>query len=185
MMTDSEIEFTPEQQKLIEERTEAKFDKIKDDLKYELDDSTDKVEGQNFVVVSFAGTDCKPACDDIAIKVWGAFDTNEQAMEHCIKIGRLEENRNYNIFVMGMYNWAICPPDLSKIGQVVYHEEKLQNIINEHNKQSIRSKEVFDLRREVTLFKPDRNLDKLDESYVNVGKSDPEKIVFEQQTTQS
>jgi hypothetical protein len=164
----SEVKFTPEQETLLEERTEAKFSKIKEELKYELDDSVDKVEGQNFVVVSFAGTGCKPASENIAVKFWGAFDTNENAMEHCKTIGRLEENRNYNIFVMSMYNWAICPPELSNIGQVVYHEEKLQNIINEHNKQNIKSKEVFDLRREVTMFKPDRELENIDESFVKL-----------------
>lgn len=175
MSLNTEVAFTPEQEALIEERTETKFAKIKDDLKYELDDSVDKVVGQNFVVISFAGTNSKPASENIAIKIWGAFDTDENAMEYCKKIGQLEENRNYNIFVMGMYNWAICPPDVSNIGNVVYHEQKLQEIINEHHKQNIKSKEVFDLRREVTLFKPDRNLDKLCESFVDVS-SDVKKV---------
>ena len=147
----SEFEFTEEQNALVEERTNVAFEKIKPTLKYELDNSIDTVPGQNFVVISFAGEKCIPKSDQLAIKIWGAFETSERAMEYCVQIGKLEENRSYNIFVMSMYNWAMCPPELNEIGQIVYHEEKLQTIIEEHSKQHIRSKEMFDLRRELTL----------------------------------
>ena len=181
-----DIEFTSEQKALIDERTQIRFDKIKDDIQCDLDDSTTKVPGQNFVVVSFAGTNCRPISSDIAVKFWGAFDTNEDAMTYCLQIGKLEENRDYNIFVMSMYNWAMCPPDVSKIKDVKYHEDKLQSILGEHKKENIRSSEIFDLRRKVTTFKPDRDLLNLPDGASKEQNDEDvaEKIVFTSEINQ-
>jgi hypothetical protein len=164
-MSHVDVKFTPEQEALIEERTNKKYNKVKDEQNNETDDSLDKIKGQNFVVVSFAGTNCKPISKDIAVKFWGAFDTYEEAEQHCKFIGRIEENRNYNIFVMSMYNWAVCPPDISKIENRIYHEEKLQSILGGHKKETIKANEIFDLRKEVSLFKPDRDVENLTEEH--------------------
>jgi hypothetical protein len=88
--------------------------------------------------------------------VWGCFDTLEEAKSHCKHIGRLEENEQYNIYVMGMYNWAIIPPDLSQIDDVEHHNEQLQTILTEHRKEHARVREVFDMRQELLLCKKDR-----------------------------
>ena len=129
------------------------------DMSAELSKSIDRVPGQEFAVVSFAGDKCKPKSDVLGMKIWGTFATLECASVHCSFIGGLEENENYNIFVLEMYKWAAIPPDVSKISDVEYHDEQLKDIITTHHEESIRAREMFDTRKEFLMCEKDRKVD--------------------------
>lgn len=142
-------ELPEAEMKIINERAEAEYEERKDHFKDDLLESQDKVPGQNFSVLSFMGEKQRPRADHLGLKVWGNFETEEQAKKHASYIGSLEENKNYNVFVMQMYNWSIVPPNLEQIEDITYHDEKLDNMVKTHNTEVIKARQMFDRRKEI------------------------------------
>jgi hypothetical protein len=115
------------------------------------------VPGQEWVLVSFVGQDCAQKTETLGMKVWGCFDTIQDAKKHADKINKLDENKIFDIFILEMYTWARIPPDPQCIDDQNYHEEQLHTLITEHKRQQLRAKEVFDLRKDKLKNNPDIN----------------------------
>ena len=91
------------------------------------------------------------------MKLWGCFNDIEDAKEHLKMLGKLEENRWFDIYILEMYNWVRIPPDPECIEEQEYHDEKLNEIISGHKKEKMRVKEVFDTRKDKLVNNPDVN----------------------------
>lgn len=137
---------------------EEKFEK-EHDHEVSLEKSTVTVPGQEWVLVSFAGEHLNQKTRDgtLAMKIWGSFNTIQDAKEHLSQIGKLEENKNFDIYILEMYAWAVVPPKMEFIKDQIFHDEKLDSIISEHVKQKYKLSEVFDMRKEKLKGNPDMN----------------------------
>jgi hypothetical protein len=140
------VQLSEKELKEVDERVSKEVEKNKDIFKQDLLESTDKVPGQNYIVLSFAGEKQRPVSEYLGLKVWGAFNTEDEAKEHATFIGKSEENRNYNVFVMQMYNWSVIPPNLEHISDVDYHNDQLDNMVKTHHSEIIKARELFDMR---------------------------------------
>jgi|688.fasta_scaffold01457_21 hypothetical protein len=127
------------------------------DKELELEKSTITVPNQEWVLVSFVGKSCAQKTDIFGMKIHGAFPCQKTAKEHLKRLGKLEENKYYDIYILEMYSWAVVPPDPNCIEDQEYHDDKLNELISEHKKEKYRSKEVFDTRKEKLKQNPDIN----------------------------
>jgi hypothetical protein len=127
------------------------------DAVLELEPSSVTVPGQEWVLVSFVGKSCSQKTDQFGMKIWGAFPDPESARDHLKLIGKLEENKWYDIYILQMYNWAVIPPDPHCVEDQEYHDEKLNELLSEHKKEKYRSKELFDTRKDKLKSNPDIN----------------------------
>lgn len=135
---------------------DEKFEK-EHDKDITLEKSVITVPGQKWALISFVGESCSQKTEKLGMKLWGCFDEIDDAKEHLKKLGRLEENRWFDIYILEMYNWVRIPPDPECIEDQEYHDEKLNEIISEHKKQKYRAKEIFDTRKEKLKNNPDVN----------------------------
>ncbi len=117
------------------------------DKELNLEKSSEKVPGQDWVLVSFVGSTCGQKTEKLGMKIWGCFDCIKAANSHAKKLSKICENKIFDIFILEMYTWARIPPDPSCIEDQNYHEEQLHEIITDHKRQVMRAKEVFDTRK--------------------------------------
>jgi len=144
--------FDPTDSLTEEERIQC-YAKVEEELKatndkeLNLEKSSEKVAGQEWVLVSFVGSTCGQKTDQLGMKIWGCFDCIKDANSHAKKLSKMCENKIFDIFILEMYTWAKIPPDTECINDQQYHEEQLHEIITDHKRQIMRSKEVFDTRK--------------------------------------
>lgn len=143
-----------EEMNKINERVEKQMENL--DLSMELVRSMDRIPGQNFAIVAFAGEGCRPLSKQLGIKIWGCKNTIEEATEFASYIAKMQENRNYNIYIQETGNWAIMPPKIDKLNDTKYQEEQLNSIFQEHHKQGILAKEVFDTRKHLLMMENEK-----------------------------
>lgn len=137
-------------------RADFKF-KQEHSKELELEKGSIRVPNQEWVLVSFVGKTCSQKTEQFGMKIHGAFADPDSAKEHLKRLGKMEENKYYDIYILEMYSWAIIPPDPTCVEDQEYHDEKLNEIVSEHKKEKYRSKEVFDTRKEKLKQNPDIN----------------------------
>ena len=91
------------------------------------------IEGQKYVVFSFATPENVKGLTECAFMFRGAFATNEEAREHAKKLQ--QTNGDFNIFVGEGFKWMYFNQDISKCTDVVYQEERLHEIMSEFENQ--------------------------------------------------
>lgn len=138
------------------QRADEKFKK-EHDIVLDLEPSTVKVPGQEWLLVSFVGPNCSQKTERLGMKVWGCFANPDDAKEHLMRIGKLEENSMFDIYILQMYTWAIIPPDPDCIEDQEYHDEQLGDLISSHKKEKYRAQEVFDTRKQKLMDNQDVN----------------------------
>lgn len=112
-----------------------------------LEKSTCKVDGQEWVLVSFvAPKGTRQKTDQLGLKVWGSFPTQDMAKTHAQKLNAMKENEYFDIYVLEMYCWAAIPPDPEQIENQEYHDKKLNKLIWAHKVEKEKAREVFDTR---------------------------------------
>ena len=117
------------------------------------------IRNQNYALVTFVGPTQNQKTENSThgLKIWGCFDTLGNAQEHAKILNKSVENKFYDILVLELYEWALIPPDYSKIGNTEYSDNKLNQIIKTHVAQKLKQKEVFDLRKQKLMSNPDIN----------------------------
>ena len=130
---------------------------IGNDKDLNLEKSDLGVSDQEWCLVSFIGKECSQKTNELGMKIWGCFGDIQSAKKHADKLNKIEENKIFDIFILEMYTWARIPPDPECIEDQNYHEEKLHDLITDHKRQQMRSKEVFDLRKEKLMKNEDVN----------------------------
>jgi len=121
--------------------------------------SSIQIPKQNYALVTFVGPTMNQKTPDKTngMKIWGAFNTLEQAQKHAEFINKTVENKDFDIYVVEMYEFLLVPPDPSKIGDTEYSDKRLNEIIKKYKAQKYKQKEVFDMRKQKLMNNPDIN----------------------------
>lgn len=167
-------ELSEEDLREAHKKADEKFE-FEHDKEITLQKSSITVPGQNWALVSFAGEKCSQKTEQMGMKLWGCFNNPDDAKEHLRKLGKLEENKWFDIYILEMYNWVAIPPDPNCIDDQEYHDNKLNTIISEHKKEQYRAKEVFDTRKEKLVNNPDINQFNKNKNVLNDLRNDAEK----------
>jgi hypothetical protein len=117
-------------------------------------DETDylTVPGQLFACLSVVGPACPQKTDKFGIKIRGAFSSREEAEKHAKRLHK--DDATFDIYVVDMYKWLLIPPDIDKIDDVHYSNEKLEEIMAGYKENQRQAKIMFDKRKKDMMAKP-------------------------------
>ena len=116
----------------------------KDIMSLETDYTT--VPGQVFACISIVGPECPQKTDKFGIKLRGAFATRDEAANHAKRLQK--EDPTFDIYVVDMYKWLLIPPDPTKIEDVHYTNEKLEEIMTGYKDSQAQAARLFQERKQ-------------------------------------
>ena len=103
------------------------------------------VPGQIFACLSVVGPECPQKNDKFGIKIRGTFNSREEAASHAKRLQK--EDSTFDIYVVDMYKWLLIPPDPSKIEDVHYTNEKLEEIMAGYKDNQAEATRLFNDRK--------------------------------------
>jgi hypothetical protein len=103
------------------------------------------VPGQIFACLSIVGPESPQKNDKFGIKIRGAFATRDEAANHAKRLQK--EDPTFDIYVVDMYKWLLIPPDSSKIEDVHYTNEKLEEIMVGYKENQAQAARMFQERK--------------------------------------
>jgi hypothetical protein len=103
------------------------------------------VPGQIFACLSIIGPEAPQKSDKFGIKIRGAFGTRDEAANHAKRLQR--EDPTFDIYVVEMYKWLLIPPDPTKIEDVHYTNEKLEEIMSGYKENQAQAARMFSERK--------------------------------------
>ena len=103
------------------------------------------VPGQIFACLSVVGPDAPQKTDKFGIKIRGAFATRDEAANHAKRLQK--EDPTFDIYVVDMYKWLLIPPDPTKIEDVHYTNEKLEEIMTGYKENQSQAARMFNERK--------------------------------------
>ena len=104
------------------------------------------VPGQLFACLSIVGPDTPQKTDKYGVKIRGAFSSRDEAANHAKRLQT--EDPTFDIYVVDMYKWLLIPPDSSKIEDVHYTNEKLEEIMVGYKENQSQAARMFQERKE-------------------------------------
>jgi len=104
------------------------------------------VPGQVFACLSIVGPECPQKNDKFGIKIRGAFANRDEAANHAKRLQK--EDPTFDIYVVDMYKWLLIPPDSSKIEDVHYTNEKLEEIMTGYKENQAQAARMFNERKQ-------------------------------------
>jgi len=104
------------------------------------------VPGQVFACISIVGPECPQKTDKYGIKLRGAFATRDEAANHAKRLQK--EDATFDIYVVDMYKWLLIPPDPTKIEDVHYTNEKLEEIMTGYKENQSQAARMFNERKQ-------------------------------------
>ena len=104
------------------------------------------VPGQVFACISIVGPECPQKTDKFGIKLRGAFATRDEAANHAKRLQK--EDATFDIYVVDMYKWLLIPPDPTKIEDVHYTNEKLEEIMAGYKENQSQAARMFNERKQ-------------------------------------
>ena len=104
------------------------------------------VPGQIFACLSIIGPEAPQKNDKFGIKIRGAFATRDEASNHAKRLQK--EDPTFDIYVVDMYKWLLIPPDPTKIEDVHYTNEKLEEIMVGYKENQAQATRMFNERKE-------------------------------------
>jgi len=104
------------------------------------------VPGQVFACLSIVGPECPQKNDKFGIKIRGAFATRDEAANHAKRLQK--EDPTFDIYVVDMYKWLLIPPDSSKIEDVHYTNDKLEEIMTGYKENQAQAARMFNERKQ-------------------------------------
>lgn len=107
------------------------------------------VPGQVFACLSIVGPEAPQKNDKFGIKIRGAFATRDEASNHAKRLQR--EDPTFDIYVVDMYKWLLIPPDPTKIEDVHYTNEKLEEIMVGYKENQAQAARMFNERKEAMM----------------------------------
>ncbi len=87
--------------------------------------------------------------DKFGIKIRGAFATRDEAANHAKRLQK--EDPTFDIYVVDMYKWLLIPPDPTKIEDVHYSNEKLEEIMTGYKENQALAARMFQERKEAMM----------------------------------
>ena len=107
------------------------------------------VPGQVFACLSVVGPEAPQKNDKFGIKIRGAFATRDEAANHAKRLQK--EDPTFDIYVVDMYKWLLIPPDPTKIEDVHYTNEKLEEIMSGYRENQSQAARMFNERKQAML----------------------------------
>ena len=104
------------------------------------------VPGQVFACLSVIGPEAPQKNDKFGIKIRGAFSNRDEAANHAKRLQK--EDPPFDIYVVDMYKWLLIPPDSSKIDDVHYSNEKLEEIMTGYKENQAQAARMFHDRKD-------------------------------------
>ena len=109
------------------------------------------VPGQIYACLSIIGPECPQKNDKFGIKIRGAFANRDEAANHAKRLQK--EDPTFDIYVVDMYKWLLIPPDSSKIEDVHYTNEKLEEIMTGYKENQAQAARMFNERKQGMMDK--------------------------------
>ena len=103
------------------------------------------VPGQLFACLSVVGPECPQKTDKFGIKIRGAFATRDEAANHAKRLQK--EDSTFDIYVVDLYKWLLIPPDPTKIEDVHYTNDKLEEIMVGYRENQAQAAKMFEERK--------------------------------------
>ena len=103
------------------------------------------VPGQVFACLSIVGPEAPQKSDKFGIKIRGAFATRDEAANHAKRLQK--EDPTFDIYVVDLYKWLLIPPDPTKIDDVHYTNEKLEEIMTGYKENQAQAARMFQERK--------------------------------------
>ena len=103
------------------------------------------VPGQVFACLSIIGPEAPQKNDKFGIKIRGAFATRDEAANHAKRLQK--EDPTFDIYVVDLYKWLLIPPDPTKIDDVHYTNEKLEEIMTGYKENQAQAARMFQERK--------------------------------------
>jgi len=107
------------------------------------------VPGQVFACLSIIGPEAPQKNDKFGIKIRGAFATRDEAASHAKRLQK--EDPTFDIYVVDMYKWLLIPPDPTKIEDVHYTNEKLEEIMTGYKENQAQAARMFQERKQAMM----------------------------------
>ncbi len=104
------------------------------------------VPGQIFACLSVVGPEAPQKNAKFGIKIRGAFSNRDEAANHAKRLQK--EDPMFDIYVVDMYKWLLIPPDSSKIEDVHYTNEKLEEIMVGYRENQAQASRMFQERKQ-------------------------------------
>jgi hypothetical protein len=104
------------------------------------------VPGQLYACLSVVGPEAPQKNDKFGIKIRGAFATRDEAANHAKRLQK--EDPTFDIYVVDMYKWLLIPPDPTKIEDVHYTNDKLQEIMSGYKENQAQAARMFNERKQ-------------------------------------
>lgn len=111
------------------------------------------VPGQLFACLSVVGPEAPQKNDQFGIKIRGAFATRDEAANHAKRLQK--EDATFDIYVVDMYKWLLIPPDPTKIEDVHYTNEKLEEIMSGYKENQAQAARMFQERKTTMMATKD------------------------------
>lgn len=103
------------------------------------------VPGQLYACLSVVGPEAPQKCDKFGIKIRGCFASHAEASSHAKRLQK--EDATFDIYVVDMYKWLLIPPDNTKIDDVHYSDQKLEEIMTGYRENQTLGAKMFDDRK--------------------------------------
>ena len=103
------------------------------------------VPGQLYACLSVVGPEAPQKCDKFGIKIRGCFASRDEAANHAKRLQK--EDGTFDIYVVEMYKWLLIPPDNTKIDDVHYSNNKLEEIMSGYKENQALGARMFEERK--------------------------------------
>ena len=103
------------------------------------------VPGQLYACLSVVGPEAPQKNDKFGIKIRGAFASRDEAASHAKRLQK--EDPTFDIYVVDMYKWLLIPPDATKIEDVHYQNQKLEEIMTGYRENQSEAARLFQERK--------------------------------------
>ena len=103
------------------------------------------VPGQLYACLSVVGPEAPQKNDKFGIKIRGAFASRDEAASHAKRLQK--EDATFDIYVVDMYKWLLIPPDPTKIEDVHYTNEKLEELMTGYKENQALAAKMFSERK--------------------------------------
>ena len=103
------------------------------------------VPGQLYACLSVVGPEAPQKNDKFGIKIRGAFNSRDEAASHAKRLQK--EDATFDIYVVDMYKWLLIPPDPTKIEDVHYTNEKLEELMSGYKENQAQAAQMFAERK--------------------------------------
>jgi len=103
------------------------------------------VPGQIYACLSVIGPEAPQKNDKFGIKIRGAFNSRDEAASHAKRLQK--EDATFDIYVVDLYKWLLIPPDPTKIEDVHYTNEKLEELMSGYKENQAQAAQMFAERK--------------------------------------